>query len=98
MTDPTPDLESIRKRAENLEAINDGSDIDDAMDAYYQAVEDRRVLLAAIATAKDEERAAVVAETRHRAAEWESVGVKDDARVLREHADAIESNRHRGKA
>ena len=89
------DLESIRKRAENPEAINDGSDIDDAMNAYYQAVEDRRVLLAALASAKDEERAAVVAYLRAEADTWDAYG--DGPVVLCGTADAIESNRHREK-
>ena len=52
----------------------------------------------ALATAKDEERAAFSAYAHQRAAEWESVGAQYVADVVREYGEFVEAGRHRGEA
>lgn len=55
-------------------------------------------IIAALATAKDEERAAFSAYARQRAAEWQSVGALYVADVVREYGEFVEAGRHRGEA
>lgn len=107
MTDPTPDLESIRKRHEA--AVNLARDLQHATlhgpvpiattmqmagELVWASGEIIR-LTAALATAKDEERAAVVAWLRGEA-HFTDVGPLDT--FADAYADGIESNRHREKA
>ena len=55
-------------------------------------------LATALATAKNEERAAFSAYAHQRAAEWQSVGAQYVADVVREYGDFVEAGRHREKA
>ena len=103
MTNSTPDLESIRKRATTND-IDEAADTDDLIRACDVAMMDRNVLLAevdrltaALATAKDEERAAVVVLLK---AEADRIGVLSlvAAGALLRCADVVEAGEHREKA
>ena len=99
------DLKSIRQRA-NDDATSEAADTDDLIRTCNAAMMDRNVLLAEVerltadlASARGEERAAVVAMVRHEAGMYERrLAGSCSADALQKCADAIESNRHREKA
>ena len=98
------DIEAIRRRAHD-DATSEAADTDDLIRTCNAAMMDRNVLLAEVerltadlASARGEERAAVVAYLRDAADNASGVGWNSKSGALRESADAVEYGRHREKA
>ena len=98
------DLKAILQRA-NDDATSEAADTDDLIRTCNAAMMDRNVLLAEVerltadlASARGEERAAVVAHADAEADRMTGNGDDVGARFVRAFGDSVESGRHREKA